>query len=228
MDLWSQSTKKAHDIQNPEMMLNEKRQRGGEREKLLAAQDSPGVPGEETPQQKWREKLHCPFAELTPKWISISLSQLQSFFFSWSPDHCHHVLCILKLPPLFCKEQNLLDRALQKRLKSSQHILCKICRDKLPKQNPLCQFLQNTRQTKSTSMRLLIATHLDQSNYMVNQNKEQSINRDWLDSSRAPPGNVHFSRVTAVFQGSTGYVWLLHLIQDFQCRATYWAPVELL
>jgi hypothetical protein len=34
------------------MMLNEKRQRGGEREKLLAAQDSPGVPGEENPQQK--------------------------------------------------------------------------------------------------------------------------------------------------------------------------------
>jgi hypothetical protein len=34
------------------MMLNEERQRGGEREKLLAAQDSPGVPGEKTPQQK--------------------------------------------------------------------------------------------------------------------------------------------------------------------------------
>ncbi len=213
MDLWSQATKKAHDIQNSEMMLNEERQRGGGREKLLAAQDSPGVPGEKTPQQKWREKLHCPFAELTPKWISIPLSQLQSFFFSWSPDHCHHVLCILKLPPLFCKEQSLLDRALPKRLKSSQHILWKICRDKLPKQNPCVNSCKTQNKLRASSavlsmwpycknkshiqvlvicffptppiklklglqigMRLLIATHLDKSNYMVNQ-KQRTVNK---------------------------------------------------
>ncbi len=39
--------------------------------------------------------------------------------------------------------------------------------------------------------------------------------------------DVHFSRVTPVFQW-IHWIWLLHLIQNFQCRATYWAAVEML
>jgi hypothetical protein len=38
---------------------------------------------------------------------------------------------------------------------------------------------------------------------------------------------VHFSRVTAVFWWIF-WIWLLQLFQGFQCRATYWALVEML
>ncbi len=81
--------------------------------------------------------------------------------------------------------------------------------------------------------RLLIATHLDQSNSLAHQ-KQGAVSKYNLTvfirlcqgSCRALEA-VHFSRVTAVFQW-IHWIWLLHLIQDFQCRATYWALVEML
>jgi len=79
--------------------------------------------------------------------------------------------------------------------------------------------------------RLLIATHLDQSNYRTNQ-KQGALNnfdltvfiRLFQDSSKVQE-DVHFSGVATVFQW-INWIWLLHLIWDFQCRATYWALVE--
>jgi hypothetical protein len=41
------------------------------------------------------------------------------------------------------------------------------------------------------------------------------------------PGSCAFSKVTAVSKW-IHWIWLLHLLQDFQCRTTYRAPVELL
>jgi hypothetical protein len=46
-----------------------------------------------------------------------------------------------------------------------------------------------------------------------------------LDCSRALKA-VHFFRVTTVFYW-IHWIWLLYLIQDFQCRITYWALVEM-
>jgi hypothetical protein len=81
--------------------------------------------------------------------------------------------------------------------------------------------------------RPLVATHLDESNYLVNQ-KQGAVNkydlivfiRLFQGSSRALE-TVHFSRITAVCQW-IHWIWLLHLSLDFQCRATYFAPVEML
>ncbi len=81
--------------------------------------------------------------------------------------------------------------------------------------------------------RLLVATHLDESNYLANQ-KQGAVNkydlivfiRLFQGSSRALEA-VHFSRITAVCQW-IHWIWLLHLILDFRCRATYLAPVEML
>jgi hypothetical protein len=75
-------------------------------------------------------------------------------------------------------------------------------------------------------LRLLIATHLDQSNYLTNQ-KQGAVNkfdltvfiRLFQDSSKVQE-DVHFSRVATIFQW-INWIWLLHLIQDFQCWATY-------
>jgi hypothetical protein len=38
---------------------------------------------------------------------------------------------------------------------------------------------------------------------------------------------AHFFRVPAVLQWMQ-WIWLLYLIHHFQCRVTYWAPVEML
>jgi hypothetical protein len=55
----------------------------------------------------------------------------------------------------------------------------------------------------------------------------EKVQFDCINYSSRVLENVHFSRVTAVFQ------WihctrLLHLIQDLQCKATYQALVEML
>jgi hypothetical protein len=75
--------------------------------------------------------------------------------------------------------------------------------------------------------------HLDQSIFLANQ-KQGAVNKCNL---------IVFIRL---FQGSSGalkalhssgsqqssseshWMWLLYLIKDFQCRVTYWAPVEML
>jgi hypothetical protein len=61
--------------------------------------------------------------------------------------------------------------------------------------------------------RLLIATHLEQSNYLPNQKQRQFNIYNWYetDSSRRSESCAFFRLI--------GF-WLFYLIQDFQCRAT--------
>jgi hypothetical protein len=74
---------------------------------------------------------------------------------------------------------------------------------------------------------LLIATHLDKSNYLASQ-KQGSVNKyDLTVFIRLFQG----SESCAFFQGlpvNPLDFWLLYLIKDFQCRVTSWVPVEML
>jgi len=75
--------------------------------------------------------------------------------------------------------------------------------------------------------RLLIATHFDQSNYLANQ-KQGAVNKyDLTVFIRLFDGPSRALKSCTRFQGPSflkwiHWIWLLNLIQHFQCRVTYW------
>jgi hypothetical protein len=81
--------------------------------------------------------------------------------------------------------------------------------------------------------RLLLATHLDQSNYLANQ-KQGAVNkydltvfiRLFQSSSRALDA-LYLFRVAALFKW-IHWIQRLNLIQDFHCRVTYRESLEML
>jgi hypothetical protein len=81
--------------------------------------------------------------------------------------------------------------------------------------------------------RLLISTHLDQSNHLANE-KQGVVNKYVLtlfirlfQSSSMALKAVDCLRVLVVSPW-IHWIWLMNNIQDFQCKVTYWALMEML
>jgi hypothetical protein len=81
--------------------------------------------------------------------------------------------------------------------------------------------------------RPLMVTHLDQSNYLANQKQGEgnkynlTVFTGLFQVSLRALKAVSFFSVPAFFQ-CIHSLWLMNLIEDFLCRVTYWALVEML